>query len=188
MLKQSLTYAMMFFTTALLLSLARASDVEAMCAGGEHCASGEQEETGMLQQTSRVAQIKRHESLKVAYLPNTTADCYKVPNINTGLTIEYDSTCPGLGCFENYPCRYVDSAAALAQVEMLQSAKHDIDDCYCKEPNGNNNEIWCRTDFPAYELHGNCPLCCQCTSVTMFSIDDIAAQCHGGSQCGKCGT
>ena len=124
---------MMFFTTALLLSLARASDVEALCAGGEHCASGEQEETGMLQQTSRVAQIKRHESLKVAYLPNTTADCYKVPNINTGLTIEYDSSCPGQGCFEDYPCRYVDSAAALAQVKIVPNTTAE---CY-KVPNIN---------------------------------------------------
>merc|ERR1712194_544624 len=59
-------------------------------------------------------------------VPNTTADCYKVPNINTGLTIEYDSSCPGLGCFEDYPCRYVDSAAALAQVK--DTGTHD-DDC-----------------------------------------------------------
>ena len=46
-------------------------------------------------------------------VPNTTADCYEVPNINTGLTIEYDSFCPGQGCFEDFPCRLVDSAAAL---------------------------------------------------------------------------
>merc|ERR1712127_658949 len=69
---------------------------------------------------------------QVKIVPNTTADCYKVPNINTGLTIEYDSSCPGQGCFEDYPCRYVDSAAALAQFEdcaqhhggLLQGAEH----------------------------------------------------------------
>ena len=44
--------------------------------------------------------------------PNTTADRRKAPNINTGLTIEYDSSCPGLGCFEDYPCRYVNSATS----------------------------------------------------------------------------
>merc|ERR1719181_556806 len=101
-----------------------------MCAGGEEqCASGEQEETGMLQKTF----IKRHEFLKVAYLPNNTADCYKVPNINTGLEIEYDSSCPGLNCFEDYPCRYASSAAALAQVKMVPN---NTADCY-KVPNIN---------------------------------------------------
>ncbi|CAK0862548.1 unnamed protein product [Prorocentrum cordatum] len=36
----------------------------------------------------------------------TSFDCMAVPNINTGLPIVYDPSCPGLCCFENTPCRY----------------------------------------------------------------------------------
>merc|ERR1719226_472283 len=38
------------------------------------------------------------------------AECYDVDNINTDLQIIYDNTCPGLNCFETYPCRYEDNA------------------------------------------------------------------------------
>jgi len=65
--------------------------------------------------------------------PNTMADCYKVPNINTGLTIEYGSSCPGQGCFEDYPCRYVDSTAALTQMKFVPNTTAG---CY-KLPNIN---------------------------------------------------
>jgi len=42
-----------------------------------------------------------------ALKPSSTADCNKVPGINTGLPIVYDPSCPaGAGCFEDYPCRY----------------------------------------------------------------------------------
>ena len=40
-----------------------------------------------------------------------------MPNINTGMAVEYDSSCPNLHCFEGYPCSYVDSASALPQVK-----------------------------------------------------------------------
>ena len=38
--------------------------------------------------------------------PTSTAECYDVPNINMALTMVYDTTCPGLNCFEDIPCRY----------------------------------------------------------------------------------
>jgi len=62
----------------------------------------------MLQKSATLAQIKRHDHLKeaVKFMPNNTEECYNVTGINTALPIVYDSTCPGLCCFENTPCRY----------------------------------------------------------------------------------
>ena len=44
--------------------------------------------------------------VNAAFTPSSTAECYDVPGINTALSIIYDPGCPGLGCFEEYPCRY----------------------------------------------------------------------------------
>jgi len=43
---------------------------------------------------------------KVRTTPTNDAECKAVEGINTGLPIVYDSSCPGLCCFEDQPCRY----------------------------------------------------------------------------------
>ncbi|CAK0827791.1 unnamed protein product [Prorocentrum cordatum] len=43
---------------------------------------------------------------KVRTTPTNDAECKAVKGINTGLPIVYDSSCPGLCCFEDKPCRY----------------------------------------------------------------------------------
>jgi len=96
-----------------------------------------------------------------------------------------------------------DGECDVEEMAMLQSAKqsrpdrhsHQDDDCKCAEPNGNNNQIMCWNYIDMHDSmhwdwygYGHCPLCCQCTSDAIFKKNEIAAQCHGGSQCGTCGT
>merc|ERR1719252_378834 len=51
------------------------------------------------------AALEQEEAV-VTFKPNNTEDCKKVPGINTDLGIIYNSSCPGLCCFENFPCQY----------------------------------------------------------------------------------
>ncbi|CAK0827790.1 unnamed protein product, partial [Prorocentrum cordatum] len=55
---------------------------------------------------------------KVRTTPTNDAECKAVPGIHTDLPIVYDSSCPGVCCFEDQLCRYNNTgcySAALAQ-------------------------------------------------------------------------
>ncbi|CAK0823401.1 unnamed protein product [Prorocentrum cordatum] len=121
----------LLIAAASLLALAHASGAQASCAVGQQCAAGEQDDMGMLQKSSQMMQVNRHDcpglccfedqpcrynntgcysaalaQQKVRTTPTNDAECKAVKGINTGLPIVYDSSCPGLCCFEDQPCRY----------------------------------------------------------------------------------
>ncbi|CAK0884682.1 unnamed protein product [Prorocentrum cordatum] len=63
--------------------------------------------------------------------PTNDAECEAVEGINKDLPIVYDSSCPGLCCFEDQPCRYNNTgcySAALAQ----QKVRTPTNDAECK--------------------------------------------------------
>ncbi|CAK0823051.1 unnamed protein product, partial [Prorocentrum cordatum] len=70
--------------------------------------------------------------------PTNDAECKAVKGINTGLPIVYDSSCPGLCCFEDQPCRYNNTgcySAALAQQKVRTTPTNDAE---CKAVKGIN--------------------------------------------------
>ncbi|CAK0894722.1 unnamed protein product, partial [Prorocentrum cordatum] len=91
---------------------------------------------------------------KVKTTPTNDAECKAVPGINTGLPIVYDSSCPGLCCFEDQPCRYNNTgcySAALAQQKVKTTPTNDAE---CKAVSGIN------TGLPVV-YDSSCPgLCC----------------------------
>ncbi|CAK0836654.1 unnamed protein product, partial [Prorocentrum cordatum] len=81
------------------------------------------------------------------------AECKDVEGINKDLPIVYDSSCPGLCCFEDQPCRYNNTgcySAALAQQKM----RTPTNDAECKDVEGINKDLPIVYD-------SSCPgLCC----------------------------
>ncbi|CAK0805086.1 unnamed protein product [Prorocentrum cordatum] len=153
----------LLIAAASLLALAHASGPQASCAVGQQCAAGEQDDTGMLQKSSQMMQLNRHEQMSVRTTPTNDAECKDVKGINTGLPIVYDSSCPGLCCFEDHcpglccfedqPCRYNNTgcySAALAQ----QKVRTPTNDAECKDVEGINKDLPIVYD-------SSCPgLCC----------------------------
>ncbi|CAK0823052.1 unnamed protein product [Prorocentrum cordatum] len=144
----------LLIAAASLLALAHASGPQASCAVGQQCAAGEQDDTGMLQKSSQMMQLNRHEQMSVRTTPTNDAECKDVKGINTGLPIVYDSSCPGLCCFEDQPCRYNNTgcySAALAQQRVRTTPTNDAE---CKAVKGIN------TGLPIV-YDSSCPgLCC----------------------------
>ncbi|CAK0845190.1 unnamed protein product [Prorocentrum cordatum] len=91
---------------------------------------------------------------KVRTTPTNDAECEAVPGINTDEPIVYDSSCPGLCCFEDQPCRYNTTgcySAALAQQKVRTTPTNDAE---CEAVPGIN------TDQPIV-YDSSCPgLCC----------------------------
>ncbi|CAK0823407.1 unnamed protein product [Prorocentrum cordatum] len=78
---------------------------------------------------------------KVRTTPTNDAECKAVPGINTGLPIVYDSSCPGLCCFEDRPCRYNNTgcySAALSQQKVRTTPTNDVE---CKAVPGINTSL-----------------------------------------------
>ncbi|CAK0823403.1 unnamed protein product [Prorocentrum cordatum] len=144
----------LLIAAASLLALAHASGAQASCAVGQQCAAGEQDDMGMLQKSSQMMQVNRHEQMSVRTTPTNDAECKAVKGINTGLPIVYDSSCPGLCCFEDQPCRYNNTgcySAALAQQKVRTTPTNDAE---CKAVKGIN------TGLPIV-YDSSCPgLCC----------------------------
>ncbi|CAK0823404.1 unnamed protein product [Prorocentrum cordatum] len=106
---------------------------------------------------------------KVRTTPTNDAECKAVKGINTGLPIVYDSSCPGLCCFEDQPCRYNNTgcySAALAQQKVQQhglllrspGAAEGEDDAHeRRRVQGREGH----QHGPAHRLRLHCPgLCC----------------------------
>ncbi|CAK0821651.1 unnamed protein product [Prorocentrum cordatum] len=144
----------LLIVAASLLALAHALGPQASCTVGQQCAAGEQDDTGMLQKSSRMMQVNRHEQMSVKTTPTNDAECEAVPGINTDEPIVYDSSCPGLCCFEDQPCRYNTTgcySAALAQQKVRTTPTNDAE---CEAVPGIN------TDEPIV-YDSSCPgLCC----------------------------
>ncbi|CAK0830524.1 unnamed protein product, partial [Prorocentrum cordatum] len=130
----------LLIAAASLLALAHASGPQASCAVGQQCAAGEQDDTGMLQKSSQMMQVNRHDQMSVRTTPTNDAECQAVKGINTGLPIVYDSSCPGLCCFEDQPCRYNNTgcySAALAQQKVRTTPTNDAE---CEAVPGTNTD------------------------------------------------
>ncbi|CAK0815221.1 unnamed protein product [Prorocentrum cordatum] len=144
----------LLIAAASLLALAHASGAQASCAVGQQCAAGEQDDMGMLQKSSQMMQVNRHEQMSVRTAPTNDAECKAVEGINKDLPIVYDSSCPGLCCFEDQPCRYNNTgcySAALAQQKVRTTPTNDAE---CKAVEGINKDLPIVYD-------SSCPgLCC----------------------------
>ncbi|CAK0805088.1 unnamed protein product [Prorocentrum cordatum] len=144
----------LLIAAASLLALAHASGPQASCAVGQQCAAGEQDDTGMLQKSSQMMQLNRHEQMSVRTTPTNDAECKDVKGINTGLPIVYDSSCPGLCCFEDQPCRYNNTGCYSAALAQQMTRTTPTNDAECKAVPGIN------TGLPIV-YDSSCPgLCC----------------------------
>ncbi|CAK0821649.1 unnamed protein product [Prorocentrum cordatum] len=140
----------LLIVAASLLALAHALGPQASCTVGQQCAAGEQDDTGMLQKSSRMMQVNRHEQMSVKTTPTNDAECEAVPGINTDEPIVYDSSCPGLCCFEDQPCRY--NTTGCYSTALAQEGEDDAHErCRVRGRAGIN------TDSHRVRLH--CPAC-----------------------------